>query len=168
MNFVWFSLIFAPPLKGVYILYPGRKKDVFYGFHEIIPGLGAFSVNPSNTHSGIVELGAFIDKVVLHLLDRTSQRERIANTNNDILSEGQSSYPSAHFRYPDSFDRKKINPEKLKVLVSYYREENKTWIFRNKQINLRAGKRRGSLFIEHYDYVLLHGRVRQNRHSSLK
>src|SRR5690606_5210109 len=60
-----------------YVLYPGKRKDIFNGFHEIIPGLGAFSINPSHTHSGVAELSAFLDEVIDHILDRATQRERI-------------------------------------------------------------------------------------------
>lgn len=31
---------------GAYILYPGTENQVIHGFHEIIPGLGAFAISP--------------------------------------------------------------------------------------------------------------------------
>ena len=34
---------------GSYVLYPGYKSVKQKGFHEIIPGLGAFPVRPSKT-----------------------------------------------------------------------------------------------------------------------
>src|SRR5690606_6737162 len=34
---------------GAYVLYPGDKSINQKGFHEIIPGLGAFPVKPSKT-----------------------------------------------------------------------------------------------------------------------
>src|SRR6056297_592624 len=40
---------------GAYVLYPGDKAINQKGFHEIIPGLGAFPVKPSKTDSGIGE-----------------------------------------------------------------------------------------------------------------
>ena len=63
---------------GAYVLYPGDGFINKRGFHEIIPGLGAFSIKPSNTNSGIAELKSFILQVIEHLTDTTSQREKLA------------------------------------------------------------------------------------------
>lgn len=141
---------------GAYVLYPGKKKDIFNGFHEIIPGLGAFSINPSHTHSGVAELSAFLDEVIDHILDRATQRERINNQSNQILSEDRSDYKSSTFRYPESFDRNKIDPKKCKVLIAYYKPATWDWIQKNSLINLRTETNRGSLKIQDYDYLLLH------------
>jgi len=32
---------------GAYVLYPGAQNQNWQGFHEIIPGLGAFAIRPS-------------------------------------------------------------------------------------------------------------------------
>lgn len=63
--------------SGAYILYPGTVKRQLKGFHEIIPGLGAFCMTPSASDEEMMELQVFLLKIVEHLLDRTSQRERI-------------------------------------------------------------------------------------------
>ena len=59
---------------GAYVLYPGDKSINQKGFHEIIPGLGAFPVKPSKTDSGIGELKAFILEIIEHFIHRASQR----------------------------------------------------------------------------------------------
>ncbi len=41
---------------GAYILYPGQVPFNKFGFHEIIPGLGAFPMRPSKTDTGEVNL----------------------------------------------------------------------------------------------------------------
>ena len=33
---------------GAYVLYPGTEDRVVSGFHEIIPGLGAFAISPKH------------------------------------------------------------------------------------------------------------------------
>ena len=38
---------------GAYVLYPGTEQYRRSGFHEIIPGLGAFPVSPSNNGEGV-------------------------------------------------------------------------------------------------------------------
>lgn len=81
---------------GAYVLYPGDLDDAqhstqkpdfieFPGFHEILPGLGAFAIcpNPNGIDTNGVKKGAgigalekFIDEVIRHLCDRTTARER--------------------------------------------------------------------------------------------
>ena len=56
------------------------------GFHEIIPGLGAFPVRPSRTDSGISDLKEFINEVIVHLDDKFSQREQLAEAIHKIHS----------------------------------------------------------------------------------
>jgi predicted component of viral defense system (DUF524 family) len=70
---------------GAYVLYPGDKSIKQKGFHEIIPGLGAFAVKPSKTDSGTGELKAFILEVIEHFINRASQREKIAYRTFDIF-----------------------------------------------------------------------------------
>lgn len=55
---------------GAYVLYPGETSIVQKGFHEIIPGLGAFPVRPSKLNSGIGDLKAFILEVIEHFINR--------------------------------------------------------------------------------------------------
>ena len=64
---------------GAYILYPGTdQKEPMKGFHEIIPGLGAFTVRPSKDDDGTQFLRKFISDIVIHLRNRVSQRERFS------------------------------------------------------------------------------------------
>jgi hypothetical protein len=61
---------------GAYILYPGTANRLWYGYHEILPGLGAFAVRPGpNERFGTLALSNFLRQVVAHLVDRASQRE---------------------------------------------------------------------------------------------
>jgi predicted component of viral defense system (DUF524 family) len=59
---------------GAYVLYPGHENIMWRGYHEILPGVGAFAVSPGDS-SGFDALSIFIDDVVLNLTDRASQRE---------------------------------------------------------------------------------------------
>jgi predicted component of viral defense system (DUF524 family) len=68
---------------GAYVIYPGNpnKPDKnFEKFHELIPGLGAFPVRPSidGEALGIQNVSKFIDKVLEHLSNRTTARERLS------------------------------------------------------------------------------------------
>ena len=64
---------------GAYVLYPGEGKDnPFRGFHELIPGLGAFVIKPTKNENDKNALKDIIMKVVVNFIDRTSQREQTA------------------------------------------------------------------------------------------
>ena len=67
---------------GAYVLYPGNPADgnkQYQGFHEVLPGLGAFAVRPdSNGKSiGMEAVSDFLDTVIQHLANRTTMRERV-------------------------------------------------------------------------------------------
>jgi predicted component of viral defense system (DUF524 family) len=133
---------------GAYILYPGDKSIQFRGFHEIIPGLGAFTINPSLTNTGVGELSLFLDKVIENLLDRTSQRERIINKNHQILKDQSSSYESSHVRLPQQFDKIKLDLEDTYVLVGYLKsDQHSSWCISNGMYNFRMNDANGSLVL---------------------
>lgn len=77
---------------GAYILYPGRVEKQFEGFHEVLPGLGAFTITPSLSNTGIKGLSNFIDNVIIHLIDKTTQREQISTYSNNILKNPPNKY----------------------------------------------------------------------------
>ena len=61
---------------GAYVLYPGEgKNEPFRGFHELIPGLGAFVVKPNKGNKDKEHLKTFIKKIIANFIDKASQRE---------------------------------------------------------------------------------------------
>lgn len=81
--------------EGAYILYPGddntrraqhlsdaegrdRWQHTMRGFHEILPGLGAFAVVPDANGNalGLDHVAEFLDEVLENLCNRASDRER--------------------------------------------------------------------------------------------
>lgn len=66
--------------QGAYVLYPGRSSNPtrFEGFHEILPGLGAFAVSPddSGKAQGMTALSDFLDQSLSHLCNRAAAQER--------------------------------------------------------------------------------------------
>lgn len=123
---------------GAYVLYPGTEPDVMRGFHEIIPGLGAFSVNPNGKADDISELSKFIDLVIAHLLDRASQRENVSHKAHQIYKNTKDDNNLLHESLPEYISGKKLIPSETSVLVGYstsndrynWYEENKKYIFR--------------------------------------
>ncbi len=65
--------------EGAYVLYPGHQGRMWYGFHEILPGLGAFVARPGvEGKEGLKALTEFLRQVVAHLCDRAANRERLS------------------------------------------------------------------------------------------
>jgi predicted component of viral defense system (DUF524 family) len=150
---------------GAYVLYPGDKPEILKGFHEIIPGLGAFPVRPvKDRESGIKYLEKFINEVISHFLNRASQREntaekiyRIHKNDPDILKEAVPEYAGGD----------KIIPGETFVLIGYYKSaEHLDWIKKQKLYNFRTGTGRGSLVLDEETvkakYLLLHGEKENN------
>ena len=142
---------------GAYILYPGTENQKpLKGFHEIIPGLGAFAIRPSSQNNGVSELSQFIDTVINHLLDRASQREKAAVKTNDIYKFKKTDYLEDALTpnilnepMPEYFDSKrteKIIPDETFILVGYCRNSvNLDWYKKKGLYNLRMDDDSGSL-----------------------
>ena len=64
--------------SGAYILYPGSENKKLKGFHEILPGLGAFCLSPNSIEKDSKEIEHFLHDILTHMLNRASQRERIS------------------------------------------------------------------------------------------
>jgi|694.fasta_scaffold21472_7 predicted component of viral defense system (DUF524 family) len=142
---------------GAYILYPGTENQKpLKGFHEIIPGLGAFAVRPSIENNGVSELSNFIDSVINHLLDRASQRENAAVKSYEIHKVKKKEYLDDNVTpnilnepIPEYFDPSKslkIIPDETFILVGYCRNiENLSWYMREGIYNFRMDDEHGSL-----------------------
>jgi hypothetical protein len=145
---------------GAYILYPGSEKYQKKGFHEIIPGLGAFAISPSSLNDGSKELKRFLHEVTGHFLNRASQREKISlkafetyktnkiNEVNDLL--------------PETYGvNRGLLPDETFVLIGFYKDaQHLSWITQQKLYNARTGTTRGSLRLSPKEtgakYILLH------------
>lgn len=134
---------------GAYVLYPGDKSINQKGFHEIIPGLGAFPVKPSKTDSGIGELKAFILDIIEHFINRASQREKIAFRTFDIYKNPPETIYTGKETLPEPFNNNRdLLPDETNVLVGVYKSnEHYTWIVRNKLYNFRMDGTRGALVL---------------------
>lgn len=145
--------------SGAYILYPGTVKRQLKGFHEIIPGLGAFCMTPSASDEEMMELQVFLLKIVEHLLDRTSQRERISYYTHSVYSK-----PSlgVHNQMPESVgSNRDFLPDDTWVIMGYIKDESQwQWIQKTGLYNFRTGTQSGSLRLNRQmvssRYLLLH------------
>lgn len=146
--------------SGAYVLYPGTENKELRGFHEIVPGLGAFSIRPGHWQEDSVYLKQFIAEVKAHLLDRTSDREKLSYYEYDIHKEEKLSMMMESLPEPYGENRDFI-PDETFVLLGYYKnQDHLDWILKNNVYNGRAGIRKGSIHINKEiasaKYLLLH------------
>ena len=131
---------------GAYVLYPGDTSIKKKGFHEIIPGLGAFPVRPSKTDDGISELKEFILEVIKHFVNRASQREKIAFRTYDVYRNKPQKEDELNESLPETYgENRDLIPDDTYILVGFYRKENIDWIIKSGLYNARADSSRGSL-----------------------
>ena len=123
---------------GAYVLYPGKpvsKWEMKRGFHEIIPGLGAFCIAPGHEDSQIPELRMFIQNVVDHFMDRTSKREKVSVAKKVIYDERSIPFRDS-FPEPEEY----MFPDTTPVLIACYKSNaHLDWIKRNRKYNIRLG-----------------------------
>lgn len=118
---------------GAYILYPGSESDIYSSYHEVLPGVGAFSVSPANTH--MLGLKEFLQDVVRHLSNRTSQRS---------LFSYHTFRTFEHEPGPEINDKLPLVeymefPAITYVLVGYYKNQSHLdWILQNLLYNVRT------------------------------
>ena len=144
---------------GAYILYPGTTETRFKGFHELIPGLGAFSLNPNNEKKDVLSLSNFIDEVIEHLINNASQRENIANKSYNVHKNKIPNIIKEPI--PENINGEKLIPDETYVLVGFYNDKKQhDWIVNKKMYNFRMGSGNGSLILDKETvsakYLLLH------------
>ena len=146
--------------SGAYILYPGSEhKPPLKGFHEILPGLGAFCMRPNSIEMDSKEIEHFLLIVLEHMLNRASQRERLSYHTYEI-HKNEPSVVCESMPEPYGSDRNLI-PEETFVLLGSFRDENHLkWILDNKLYNTRTDTGNGSVRLKQEissaKYLLLH------------
>ena len=141
---------------GAYVLYPGNAGDSkrfeeFGGFHEILPGLGAFAIRPrqDGTAEGIDDLREFLNDVIEHLANRTTARERVSYhiAESYTLREDPVPYGSLILAERDELggDYRALPPAEHNVVVAWYETQAQLdWTRREGLANVRLGDRPGS------------------------
>lgn len=145
---------------GAYVLYPGTEEHKeFVGFHELIPGLGAFAIRPKEGENGTNELGDFIDKIISHFNNMASQQRRHSNTIYEIHKDDSPRIVNEPM--PDY-----IIPDETHVIVAYYKsKEHLAWIIKEMKYNGRIGNANGAMDLTPEfigaKYLLLHNKKEQ-------
>ncbi|MGO9706599.1 MAG: DUF2357 domain-containing protein [Limisphaerales bacterium] len=141
---------------GAYVLYPGKPGDgqKFVGFHEVLPGLGAFAIRPDKNGKaeGLNALADFLDRVIEHLANRTTARERVSYHVSESytpqeLKEQPVPYGSLVLPESDVFGEayRALPPAEHQVVVAWYDSPKQLeWIKTKGIANVRLGKRKGT------------------------
>lgn len=133
--------------SGAYVLYPGTEDKIIKGFHEVLPGLGAFAISPSKEHNATAELEKFLQKVLNHFLNRASQRENIATKTYEITRRGKGH--SVSDPLPEYINDVKLIPDDTYVLIGYCRNlRNMEWYKKEGKYNFRMNDDTGSLVLD--------------------
>ncbi|MFW5627807.1 MAG: DUF2357 domain-containing protein [Candidatus Cloacimonadaceae bacterium] len=145
---------------GSYVIYPGTKTARYEGFHEVVPGLGAFPLLPGNNAEQGRSLESFLKRVANHVLDRASQREKIALKFYETYIDKNENQLIATMPELTGDDRDLI-PDETYVLVGWVKNiTHRTWIIDKQHYNIRAGEREGSMRLTPeflgVKYLLLH------------
>lgn len=139
--------------QGAYVLYPGRGNatEMLKGFHEILPGLGAFAVAPDEKGAaqGIESLKAFLSEVLAHLGNRTTAQERVSFHVAESYHVTEPPVPYGSIRLPEldvmSDTGRALPPAEHHVVVAWYDSpEQLDWTLSEGIANVRLGKRKGT------------------------
>ena len=143
--------------QGAYIIYPGRANAAvkFKGFHEILPGLGAFGVTPDETGAaqGLESLESFLNEVLEHLGNRTTAQERVSYhiAESYTLSDEPVRYGSLKLQEVDVYGNnyRALPPAEHMVLMAWFETEAQYDLARAEAgfVYVRLGRRRGSLHV---------------------
>jgi predicted component of viral defense system (DUF524 family) len=142
--------------QGAYVLYPGRANAAvkLKGFHEILPGLGAFGVAPDETGvaQGLESLEKFLDEVLAHLGNRTTAQERVSYhvAESYTLKEEPVQYGSLVLAERDEMSdtTRALPPSEHHVVVAWYNTpEQLAWTLEKGIANVRLGDRPGTWHI---------------------
>ncbi len=127
---------------GAYVIYPGSNGDLtnqnFKGFHEVLPGLGAFAVNPSKDGNNMEAIEKFITDVTNRFISKSSQYEKMSYSTYDTNQNYDEDAFILRDSIPEKYGTKRSQPPaNIFVMIGYYRSENENWIKSEKQYNIR-------------------------------
>ncbi|MDF3131083.1 DUF2357 domain-containing protein [Kiritimatiellaeota bacterium B1221] len=146
---------------GAYILYPGDQIKAWSGFHEVLPGLGAFPLRPSHKDNGTQAIKTFLLAVAQHVCNRASQQEQ--HSFHTYRIHKQAPPHRLHETLPELTAEGRSQPAtEIFVLPGWKSsEEQLRWILASGLYNYRTDDRRGSLRLKESvagaSYIYLHG-----------
>jgi len=148
---------------GAYVLYPGNpvKGNLNFpevkvkGFHEVLPGLGAFAIRPGAEGEaiGIEAVSKFLDDVIKHLANRTTARERVTYHLAEAYTAMEQPVSYRALALPESdiygSEFRALPPAEEMVLIAWYGNDAQLDLARDEDgfYYVRLGSRRGALHV---------------------
>jgi hypothetical protein len=126
---------------GAYVIYPGTEKDIRQEYHELLPGLGAFALRPTETGmvNGSETIRQFISDIFDHVASQITQHERGRFWLREVFERSSPSNKRAPIA-----DFLVAPPADTKVLLGYVKNTaHWEWIEKTHDYNLRADSLRG-------------------------
>lgn len=128
---------------GAYVIYPGTDELRLRQYHELLPGLGAFPMIPSEDshktdHDGLIR---FLCDVIDHVSSQFTQHERARYWVNEAYQPG--TYAPEGVRAAPFIN---VPPADVPTLLGYVRgRAHYRWIKASGRYNIRADERTGSV-----------------------
>lgn len=143
--------------QGAFVLYPGHSIGAtrFMGYHEVLPGLGAFAIIPDREGNarGMDVLRRFLDDVLQHLSNRTTAQERMSfHLYESYVARDRSvAYGNLRLREDDAYcaTRRAVPPAEHMVLAVWYENDLQRELAEAADglSFVRLGRRRGALHV---------------------
>lgn len=146
---------------GAYVVFPGTSPKTHQQYEEVLPGLGAFPLRPSDggESNGSAAIRDFVSKAFDHVATHTTRHERARYWRRRSTQEAGSIQPldaSPFLRRP---------PADTPTLLAFVKSpKHHEWIVRSRLYNLRADReRRGAVGLRGHELsaevVALYGQV---------
>jgi hypothetical protein len=128
---------------GAYVLYPGRSNAPvqFTGFHEMLPGLGAFGIAPDENGQaqGIASLEKFLEDAIGYLSSRVTAADRLSYHTWSSYRSKEASASTMNLRWPETAgasptSRAKPPSEHYVLMAWNYSNDELEWSRANKEV----------------------------------
>jgi hypothetical protein len=147
---------------GAYVIFPstasaGSDSATFRRFHEMVPGIGAFPLRPSDVGDadGHALLMKFLDGLVTHFASSITQDRRGRYWETEVFADeprpGAVGWPGGMMKPP---------ADTIVLLGHVHDAAHLAWIHATRRYNLQADQRTGSVGLESdlgVDLILLYG-----------
>lgn len=136
---------------GAYIIYPGDKTRIWKSFHEILPGLGAFPMNPGDRMGeGEKEISRFLNRVAKHVSNRATQREEEAFECYRIYKSEKPKPVSVKFaeELKPNTRKRSYPPQATYVIALWYEnDDHLSWVLSSKMAFMKIEDRENPLYL---------------------
>jgi len=144
---------------GAYVIYPGSDVRECREYHELLPGLGAFGLQPAEDGAaiGATAIETFLNDTITHVASQITQHER-----SRFWSERSFAATPVVSKVVEAAEFLHQPPADALVLLGYVKSQSHLdWIRKHALYNLRADSRNGAVGLNSQElsseFLLLYG-----------